>query len=51
MQDLFVVEPARGRGVGRSLIEADTLADSVVSPSVYWLTEETNKQARLYMTR
>ena len=47
LQDLFVVEPARGRGVGRSLIEAVYAeADKRGSPSVYWLTEETNKQAR-----
>ena len=47
LQDLFVVEPARGRGVGRSLIEAVySEADKCGSPSVYWLTEETNKQAR-----
>ena len=47
LQDLFVVEPARGRGVGRSLIEAVYAeADKCGSPSVYWLTEETNKQAR-----
>ena len=47
LQDLFVVEPARGRGIGRSLIEAVYAeADKRGSPSVYWLTEETNKQAR-----
>ena len=37
----------RGRGIGRSLIEAVYAeADKRGSPSVYWLTEETNKQAR-----
>jgi GNAT superfamily N-acetyltransferase len=47
LQDLFVVESARGRGIGRSLIEAVYAeADKRGSPSVYWLTEETNKQAR-----
>ena len=47
LQDLFVVEPERGRGIGRSLIEAVYAeADKLGSPSVYWLTEETNKQAR-----
>ena len=47
LQDLFVVEPARGRGIGRSLIEAVYAeADKRGSPSVYWLTEDTNKQAR-----
>ena len=47
LQDLFVVENARGLGVGRSLIEAVYAeADKFGCPSVYWLTEKTNKQAR-----
>ena len=47
LQDLFVVETARGLGIGRSLIEAVYAeADKLGSPSVYWLTEKTNKQAR-----
>ena len=52
LQDLFVVEPARGRGVGRSLIEAVYVeADKRGSPSVYWLTEETNKKAKALQPR
>ena len=47
LQDLFVVETARGLGIGRSLIEAVYAeADKRGSPSVYWLTEKTNKKAR-----
>ena len=47
LQDLFVVETARGLGIGRSLIEAVYAeADKRGSPSVYWLTEKSNKQAR-----
>ena len=47
LQDLFVAETARGGGIGRSLIEAVYVeADERGSPSVYWLTEESNKQAR-----
>ena len=47
LQDLFVVENARGLGVGRSLIEAVYAeAEKRGSPGVYWLTEKTNKQAR-----
>ena len=49
LQDLFVVENARGIGIGRSLIEAVFVeAEKRGSPSVYWLTEKTNKQAKLY---
>ena len=47
LQDLFVVETERGGGIGRSLIEAVYIeADKRGSPSVYWLTEKTNKKAR-----
>ena len=47
LQDLFVVENARRLGVGRSLIEAVFAeADKFGCPSVYWLTEKTNKEAR-----
>ena len=47
LQDLFVAETSRGLGIGRSLIEAVyAKADERGSPSVYWLTEKTNKQAR-----
>ncbi len=46
LQDLFVADDARGRGVGRALIEhvyADAKRRAV--PRVYWLTHETNHQA------
>jgi GNAT superfamily N-acetyltransferase len=52
LQDLFVAEPARGRGLGRALIEAvygD--AHAAGASRVYWLTHETNAAARaLYDT-
>ena len=48
LQDLFTTPAARSRGVGRRLIEA-VYADARAagSPSVYWLTHETNHTARL----
>jgi GNAT superfamily N-acetyltransferase len=46
LQDLFTLEAARGKGVGRALIsgvyERALLAGS---PRVYWLTHETNHTA------
>jgi GNAT superfamily N-acetyltransferase len=50
MQDLFTASAARGRGVGRALIEAVyTAARAAGSPRVYWQTHETNATAmRLY---
>ena len=48
LQDLFVAEGARGLGLGRALIEAvyEAAADAG-SSRVYWLTHETNTQARI----
>jgi GNAT superfamily N-acetyltransferase len=50
LQDLFTVEAARGRGVGRALIEAVyERAQGAGSSRVYWQTHETNATAmRLY---
>jgi GNAT superfamily N-acetyltransferase len=50
MQDLYTAEEARGRGVGRALIEAVYQhATAAGSPRVYWQTHETNHVAmRLY---
>ena len=50
LQDLFTVEAARGRGVGRALIEAVyEQARLAGSPRVYWQTHHTNATAmRLY---
>lgn len=43
LQDLFTVEPARGKGVGRALIEAVCAhAVNAGSMRVYWQTHETN---------
>ena len=50
LEDLFTVPDARGKGVGRALIEAVyERAGAEGSPNVYWLTHETNAVAmRLY---
>jgi GNAT superfamily N-acetyltransferase len=46
MQDLFTVEAARGKGVGRALIDAVCAhARQAGSPRVYWQTHETNTVA------
>jgi GNAT superfamily N-acetyltransferase len=50
LQDLFTIEASRGKGVGRTLIEAvyETARHSG-SPRVYWQTHETNLHAmKLY---
>ena len=47
LQDLFTSEAARGRGVGRALIEAvHAAATDAGSARVYWQTHETNATAR-----
>jgi GNAT superfamily N-acetyltransferase len=50
LQDLFTVETARGKGVGRALIEAVYgWARTAGCGRVYWQTHESNAQAqRLY---
>lgn len=46
LQDLFVAAGARGRGVGRRLIEhVYDVARAAGCARVYWLTHETNTQA------
>lgn len=46
LQDLFTSEAARGRGVGRALIEAVyAKAAAAGSPRVYWMTHESNHTA------
>jgi GNAT superfamily N-acetyltransferase len=52
LQDLFTAEAARGRGVGRALIEAVYReAQRGGSPRVYWQTHETNRTARALYDR
>ena len=47
LQDLFTAEQARGRGVGRRLIEAVyQAARDAGSSRVYWLTQTTNQAGR-----
>ena len=47
LEDLFTAAEARGRGVGRALIEAVyEAADAQGADQVYWLTRETNATAR-----
>ena len=47
LQDLFTAEEARGRGVGRALIEAVyDRAKADGASRVYWLTHETNTSAQ-----
>ena len=50
LQDLFTAEEARGKGVGRGLINAVCEhAREAGSPRIYWQTHETNTVAmRLY---
>lgn len=52
LQDLFTSEEARGRGVGRALIEAVyERANAAGASRVHWLTHETNNTARLLYDR
>ena len=48
LQDLFTLEAARGKGVGRALIEEVYRRAQIAGPGrVYWHTHETNATARL----
>ena len=47
LEDLFTAPEARGRGVGKALIEAVyAAADARGADQVYWLTQEFNTTAR-----
>lgn len=47
LQDLYADPEVRGQGVGRALIEAVYMAaDTAGAPSVYWLTQDFNAEAR-----
>ena len=52
LQDLFVAEGARNLGVGRALILAvEDKARAAGASRVYWLTHETNADARVLYDR
>lgn len=52
LQDLFTDETARGKGIGRALIEAVYReAKQAGASRVYWQTHETNATARLLYDR
>ncbi|KXU37573.1 GCN5 family acetyltransferase [Ventosimonas gracilis] len=52
LQDLYCVSRQRGTGVGRALIEAVyAKADALDLANVYWLTHESNQNARLLYDR
>lgn len=52
LQDLYVEASARGRGVGRALIEhVYAVARAQGCSRVHWLTEETNTDAMLLYDR
>ena len=47
LEDLYVSEDARGRGLGRALIEeVYRRAEAAGASRVYWLTQSSNAQAR-----
>ncbi len=47
LQDLYADPDVRGKGIGRKLIEAVfQAADQAGCPSVYWLTQDFNLEAR-----
>lgn len=47
LQDLYSDPEIRGQGIGRALIEAVfAAADAAGAPSVYWMTDSSNSQAR-----
>jgi len=52
LQDLFVLEVARGKGAGRALIQTvEQVAREAGASRVHWLTKEDNRTARaLYDT-
>ena len=52
LQDLYADPDVRGQGVGRALIEAVYAeADKAGAPSVYWLTQDFNAEARVLYDR
>lgn len=47
LQDLYADPAVRGKGIGRALIEhVYEVADDAGTPTVYWLTQDFNTEAR-----
>ncbi|WP_347828387.1 GNAT family N-acetyltransferase [uncultured Planktomarina sp.] len=52
LQDLYADPHVRGQGIGRALMEAVyAAADANGTPSVYWMTQDFNANARLLYDR
>jgi GNAT superfamily N-acetyltransferase len=52
LQDLYADPHVRGQGIGRALMEAVyAAADANGTPSVYWMTQDFNSNARLLYDR
>ena len=52
LQDLYAKDAVHGQGIGRALIEAVyAAADANGTPSVYWMTQDFNENARLLYDR
>ncbi|MBL4805994.1 MAG: GNAT family N-acetyltransferase [Rhodobacteraceae bacterium] len=52
LQDLYADPTVRGKGIGRALIEGVYAAADVAGcPSVYWMTQDFNKTARVLYDR
>jgi len=52
LQDMFADPDIRGKGIGRALINAVyAAADAAGAPGVYWLTADSNTQARMLYDR
>jgi GNAT superfamily N-acetyltransferase len=52
LQDLFVAEPARGRGIGEALLKAVYgLADELGASQVFWMVDEDDARLQGFYAR